>query len=118
MEYPKGDSTAEFCHFCNIKKYEFDLEFIIEKIESIDNPQKHPLHTIGSVRRGRTVDYHVFNRGENTAQTQGDLFWATKFYLVLETPYEPVRYGDFEKGWLCFRKHSSAAPVKYTKSEA
>ncbi|KAN0115528.1 hypothetical protein V8E51_005072 [Hyaloscypha variabilis] len=35
VESRKAASTADFCHFCSIKKYEFDLELIIERI---DNP--------------------------------------------------------------------------------
>ena len=102
-----------FGGFCSIKKYEFGLEFSIELIYS---RQKPPLRTVWSARPGEKVNYHVFNKCEHT--TQGALFWTTNFYLALDSKYESARYNDFERGWLCFRKHSKAAQVKHRRSKA
>jgi hypothetical protein len=113
VESLEADSRADFCHFCSIKKYEFGLEFSIERI---DSRQKLPPRTVWSARAGETVNYHVFNTSGHT--TQGALFWTTKFYLALESKYESARYNDFERGWLCFRKHSNAAQVKHRRSKA
>jgi hypothetical protein len=122
--FTKTGPAADFSYFYRLKKYECDLELIMERI---GGPQKPPRRATWTVRRGEAVipyafdtrdKTHVFNTRDETTEIQGELFWTTKFYLSPKVRYEPVRYGDFQQGWFCFRKHSNAAPATHRRSEA